>query len=541
MPRALWLLIGLQIRGWLRYATRNVSSVRGVLVLLLGLFVFGGMIASMLFNASTGNRPDPAKLERFGPLGLLVMCLVNFFLSTGERVFSFRPAEVDFLFPGPFTRRQLLMYKVVGIVTATIFQCLFFVLFLHTWGGLLLATFVGAVLLMLFFQFLTLTLTMLASTVGARAYSRGRRIVLVVLLLVLAAVGFQVLHTGDDPQVTLTRLEDSAPWQVIRTPLSWFVKAFRAEQLWPEFVQYGALALLVDLSLVGVLFALDAQYLEASAAASERHYQRLQRLRSGQGVLAASSFSGKARFSIPMLPRLGGVGPTVWRQLLMALRSYVLIFLVFGLGLAGLIPLVISSKEGVQSSHIVATTAAMLVAFPFLLTPTVLCDFRGDVDRMEVLKALPIRPAWLALGQLLAPSLVVAVVQAAVAVVGMVILGQFEPLLAAVPFFALPVNFVFFGIENLLYLLFPMRMVATSPGDFQTSGRYMLIFFAKFLCLGPVILAALLAALIMALITDSLAAALATAWVVILTCGSALVPLVVLAFKRFDVATDTPT
>src|SRR6516165_1284837 len=135
MPRALWLLIGLQIRAWLRFALRNVSSVRGVLVLLLGLFVFGSMIVSMLFNASMGNRPNTENLGRFGPLGLLAMCLMNFFLATGERVFSFRPAEVDFLFPGPFTRRQLLMYKVVGIVTATIFQCSFFMLVLHTWGG----------------------------------------------------------------------------------------------------------------------------------------------------------------------------------------------------------------------------------------------------------------------------------------------------------------------------------------------------------------------------------------------------------------------
>jgi hypothetical protein len=541
MPRALWLLIGLQIRAWLRFALRNVSSVRGVLVLLLGLFVFGSMIVSMLFNASMGNRPNTENLGRFGPLGLLAMCLMNFFLATGERVFSFRPAEVDFLFPGPFTRRQLLMYKVVGIVTATIFQCSFFMLVLHTWGGCLLASYLGLVLLLLFFQFLTLALTMLASTVGARAYSRSRRAVLLVLLLILGAVGFQVLLSSDDPLAALTRLEDSALWQVVRTPLSWFVKAFRAEQVWPDLVQYGALAALVDLLLVGVLFALDAQYLEASAAASERHYQRMQSLRSGQGVLAASSSSGKARFSIPMLPRLGGVGPTVWRQLLMVLRSYVLIFLVFGLGVAGLIPLLVSSNEGAHSSQIVATTAAMLIGFPILLTQTVLCDFRGDVDRMEVLKSLPIRPAWLAVGQLLTPSLVVAAVQILVAAAGMMILGRFEPLLAAVGIFALPANFVIFGIENMLYLLFPMRLVATSPGDFQTSGRYMLIFFAKFMCLGPVILATLLAALIMQLITESLVVALAAAWVVILICGVCVVPLVVLAFKRFDVATDTPT
>src|SRR5262249_31527619 len=147
------------------------------------------------------------------------------------RVFSFRAGEVDFLFPGPFTRRQLLIYKVVGIVASTLFQCLFLSLFLHNWGGILPATYLGAVLIILFFQFLTLALTMLASTIGARAYSRGRRVVLVMLLLIVAAVVYQGLLGGGDPEAILAKMEGSTAWEVIRTPLSWFVKAFRAQQL----------------------------------------------------------------------------------------------------------------------------------------------------------------------------------------------------------------------------------------------------------------------------------------------------------------------
>jgi hypothetical protein len=354
-------------------------------------------------------------------------------------------------------------------------------------------------------------------------------------------VAAQTARSDDDPLVTLAQLEQSPVWQTIRSPLLWFVKAFRAEQLWPDFVQYGALALLVDLILVGILFALDAQYLEASAAASERQYQRLQRLRSGQGVLAASSGSGKARFSLPMPPRLGGIGPVIWRQWLMVSRSFLLIFLVVGLGAMGLTPLLVGSDHALDGSSLVRTTAGMLIGFPVFLTATVLCDFRGDVDRLDLLKTLPIRPEWLAVGQILAPSLIVCCVQAVVAGAAMVVLGRFEPLLAAVPVLAVPVNFVIFAVENLLFLLFPVRMVATSPGDFQTSGRYLLIFFAKFLCLGPIMLAGGLAAALIGLVTESLAAALAGAWIVILGCGIGLVPLVVLAFKRFDVATDTPT
>jgi hypothetical protein len=541
MHRALWLLMGLQLRGWLRFAKRNVSSVRGVVYLIVGLFFFFLWLFSLLFSPSAANRPNPEYVERFAPLVLLAGCVLNLLFSSGELTISFRPAEVDFLFPGPFTRRQLLLYKVAGIVAASLYQALFILIFFHNWGERAGFAYLGMVLTLLFFQFFTLTLTMTASTVGARAYSRGRKAVLVVIGLAVIAVLTVVVRSEGDVMETLARLEQSTAWHVVRAPFSWFVKAFRAEALWPDFVEYGSLALLVDLVLIAIVFALDAQYLEASAAASERQYQRLQRLRSGQGALAGPSRSGKARFSLPMLPRLGGVGPTVWRQCQVVTRSFLPFLLLIGLSGVSLAAVLGRGDLGESSLGTSATLAGMLIGFPILLTPAVLCDFRGDVDRIDVLKTLPLRPLWLAVGQLLAPTFVVVAVQTVVVAILSVVLGRVDPLLAAVPLLALPVNFILFAVENLLFLLFPVRLVATSPGDFQTSGRYMVIFFAKFICLTPIILASLLAALLVGFLTESLAAALAAAWVAAAGCGIGLVPLVVAAFKRFDVARDTPT
>jgi hypothetical protein len=539
MHRALWLLIGLQLKGWLRFAKRNASSVRGVIFLLVGLFVSCGWLMSFLMNPST-RESNPEFVERFGPLFLLGGCLISLLLSSGERVISFRPAEVDFLFPGPFTRRQLLLYKTTGILASALFQALIF-LVVRQWGGRLLCAYLGMVLLLLFFQFFTLALSMLASAVGARAYSRSRKAVLAVLgLLVVVAVAHG-MRGHEDPAEALLALEQSSAWQVVRTPLSWFVKAFRADHVWPDFLQYGGLALAVNLLLVGLIFALDAEYLEASAAASERLYQRLQRLRSGQGVLAASSGSGKARFSLPMPPRWGGVGPTVWRQCLVVARSFLPLLLMLLIGGVSIAIALSAGQRDKEGDALVWSIAGILIGFPVFMTQTVLCDFRGDVDRMDVLKALPIAPARLALGQLLAPSLVVSVVQGIVAVIVQIVIGRVEPLLVAVPLLAFPANFVLFGIENLLFLLFPVRMIAASPGDFQTSGRTLVIFFAKFLCLGPVLLAGVLAWILVLLITDSMAAGLAAAWVVALGCGIGLIPLVVIAFNRFDVTRDTPT
>src|SRR5262249_11754461 len=148
--------------------------------------------------------------------------------------------------------------------------------------------------------------------------------------------------------------------------------------------------------------------------------------------LAAAPGTGRARFTLPMPPRLGGVGPVVWRQLLVVSRSFLPLLLLLALGGVS-ISIALATRHGDEGESLARMLAGMLVGFPVFLTPTVLCDFRGDVDRMEILKSMPIRSAYLAVGQLLAPTLVVTVVQAIVVAALPVILGRFEPLLVAVP------------------------------------------------------------------------------------------------------------
>src|SRR5437764_991375 len=79
----------------------------------------------------------------------------------------------------------------------------------------------------------------------------------------------------------LLELERSEVAQVLLAPFRWFVNAFTSERLWPDLARWAALGLLVNLCLLAVVFALDAHYLETSAAASERAYTRLQQLRRG--------------------------------------------------------------------------------------------------------------------------------------------------------------------------------------------------------------------------------------------------------------------
>ena len=95
-------------------------------------------------------------------------------------------------------------------------------------------------------------------------------------------------------------------WQTISRPLRYFFDAFLSESLWPDLAWNALLALAVDCVLLAVVFGLDADYLEASAAASARIYARLQRMRR---VRAVGRGSAAARRCSACRWRRGGAGP----------------------------------------------------------------------------------------------------------------------------------------------------------------------------------------------------------------------------------------
>ena len=68
---------------------------------------------------------------------MLLFVVLNVVSLIGERSLYFTPSEVDFLFPGPFSRREILMYKILGSVTAAIYFGLLFPVmvlrYIHSW------------------------------------------------------------------------------------------------------------------------------------------------------------------------------------------------------------------------------------------------------------------------------------------------------------------------------------------------------------------------------------------------------------------------
>ena len=552
MNPALFLLLWLRFRGWLRRLGRSLRTVRGALLagfgfLLVGVWLLSVTLPMLLSRPEAepyGRLIDPADTRRFGTLGLLAYCLLLLFTSVADKALSFSPAEVSLLFPGPFSRRQLLLYRITGNTLVSLLTTVFFTLMLRVYTPSVLSGFVGSFLVLLFFQLFAMAVALVSSTLGEYASTRRRQFVLGFLGLLLLGV---VVSTGREtlalpPRELLARAEAAPLFRILLLPLRCFVETFTAAHVWPDLIGWGLLAAAVDGALVLLVLVLDAHYLETSAAASERLYARLQRIRSGDTAAAMSlGLPGRFRLNLADLPWWGGVGPIAWRQMQTVLRSLKgLLVIVLTLTMMMTGPALAGGYHG-AGADFTLTIVIMMFAMIVLLLPLLPFDFRGDIDRMDVLKALPISAVRLVIGQLCVPVFLAGMLQMLVLFAVEAIFGGLGVFVPATLFMALPFNVVLFEIVNLFFLLFPTRL-ASGPSDIHLMGRQMLflfvIYFSIFLVVG---LASVVGAVFFLLVTDrNWPITLSASWLALAAVAAGLLPLLALAFRRFDVARDTP-
>lgn len=541
MPRALWLLIWLQLSGWLRYVFLNLTTVKGATLALLGLAVFiPWLLGALLAPARSGM--DPAQLRTFAPPALLAYCLLNVLVAAPDSSLYFTPAEVGMLFAAPFSRRQLLAYRLTTTALVGLPATVLLAAVMRPHAGSFLSALVGSALVFAFINLFAVAVRLSVASIGVQLFRWGRRIVLAIAVFI--GLAFLVASRfGAASELSAKRIEDlsqSAAWKIATLPFSWFVETFLARSAWPDLAAFASFCLLINLLLLAIVFGLDSLSLESAAAASARLYDRIQRLR-GKQAIAETEPRGDYRFSIPSLPRLGGVGPIVWRQLTIAVRNPIrlavlaLPFAVFLLG-----PLVTSRQDAQRSESLLPLLGMGTIWLTFFLTALVPFDFRGDIDRLAVLKTLPLAAWRLTLGQLAAPVLLVSSMQLLI----LAALPLIEPgaagMAATAAIFVLPSNFLLFAVENLLFLLFPVRLTAANPGDFQAIGKNVLFMTARMLTLFAAAAAAAAAGFLAYAISGSQRGGWAIACLVLIGAGVCLVPLIALAFRAFDVGRDTP-
>jgi hypothetical protein len=513
------------------------NAVFGAIGILMVVWWLG---SSLVTQISMRQQPNVEGFCTFFPPVMLALALMQVFTAGGQRAVHFSPAEVDFLFAGPFTRRQLLVYKLAttmpGLAVGGLAFSIIFLRYAHTW----VASCVGFWLALLFTQLLTMAFMLLGQTAGQYAFTRARKIALVAIVFLVAAA--LALARAADPQADLADmvrgLSGSAPGRVVLAPFTVFARTITASTVFPELIGWGSLALAINALTLTLVLWLDVNYLEAAIPTSQALYQRIQQMRRTGSALGSVR---TARGWVPMLPWLGGSGPILRKQLLRAVRSTPH-FLVFAAIMVGAMALSAGvGRGGGGSGASLGSMFGLLVMVTFVALQMLTFDFRGDLDHFDWLKSLPIRPVAIAAGQVAAPTLTLTAFHLALLACCAPFMPGLQGQLALAALFVLPCNAILFGLENLLFLLFPARMELATAGSFQAMGRTIVMAFLKVLVVGVFAgIAVVLGGLAYLVSGRSWGAALGGAWLTLAAIALALLPPIAWAFRRFDVSADTP-
>ena len=545
MNGGLWLLIRLTAWGKIRFFARRAATVRGAIstIVVAGFFLFvAGSQFVALAGAGPGAFPTPAPeaVRGWVPLVLLAFLLLEAWVG---KALAFTPQEIDFLFPAPLSRREILAYHVVSRLGVRILSGIWAAVFVFRYSANPAAAVAAVVLAMVFLHLSTELLAL--GTAAASAYSSpwiGRAFWIAVAASFAWSVGNGLTAAGAGATVegVARAVAGSIPILVATFPMRPLAELYVAESARAALL-WGGAALGVIALQGALLMGLDVAYTERSLSTSRRHLERLRRMQTGEAGSVPRPW--KLWLRVPSLRMLGPGAPLARRQLLEMLRNPRALLLPLMLpamyvGIFVVVPLM----QGRQPDRGAAWAAVgMSVLIPILL-PNVGFDFRRDLDRMAYLKGLPLTPIAVAAGQIFAPVALFVVAQWSV--LGSVLATATSvprAWLAAPALLGPPLAWAMVATDNLLFLWMPYRFSTDGAQNVQFVGKGMLILFVKLLVLG--VLGGLAAAAGLGVWTltgrSVPAAALAAAVVLVLGC----LPLtwgVGASFRAFDVSRDVP-
>src|SRR5262245_15910112 len=355
--------------------------------------------------------PPLAAMATAGPaLGgivLLAITALTWILPGNSNLLSFSDAEIQFLFPAPIPRRQLLIHRmlrsqlgllfgsvVVGVMTPSIDGFARLRLSIATWLILVTAK--------VYFAGVTLSRAKLAARQARAVRVAWTPIVVLataVAIVVIALARAFTVAMPSNPVELFTRIRDVAAQPVVRVVLWPFVAVARPVfSEWP-MPYLTSLALAFGVLAVAGIWVLqsDQAFEEAAAAAAEHRATEMKQHRASYRVRGDGW---------TLLPVGRPEGAFAWKAAMQTVRlvdrraALRVVALLFALTVIS-----VSMGRGNGFATIVGFFATMGTGMAVFLAPQVLrIDMRQDLGHLELLKTWPVAPAAVVRGQLLLPG-----------------------------------------------------------------------------------------------------------------------------------------
>lgn len=461
---------------------------------VFGAAYFGWIFGQPFLMAS--RRGSPAALFSGWPAdlweillagGLLLLAALTWLLPQKRASLVFTEAEIAFLFPAPVSRATLIRYKLgkaqLGILLTAGFVAL---LSLRSGGPASAgrrAFGMWALFTLMNLHALGAGFTQTILLGGDRVTGKRRAIYLLIALAAVAgaatwvALRAPVLQAADLGSAQAMahyaqRLAESPPGAALLAP-------FRAAAR-PVFAPDGRAFLWAAGPTLALLAAhywwvvrMEVAFEESSIEASRRHAARVARMREGNPW--ATRPRRKARAPFPLAPRGPVAVAVLWKNLIGAGQAFSLrIWLpvcLWGLSMGYVFH---RQANGSVWPSVVATSASVLAGASILVGPQLFRqDFRQDMGSIDLLKTYPVSGRQLALGQILAPLVILTSFQWLLLAIAAILFNNGRGLSAGLAVYGACFALVAPAL-NLIMLLLPNAAALLYPGWFnaaQTSGR----------------------------------------------------------------------
>jgi hypothetical protein len=532
---ALILLARLRMRGALRKIGRTLRRPRGALLFAFGVLLFALMVVPGLLI----DRPPPGFAIKdfwlFDAKALLVLWLLFAVTARGATGLVFSLPEVEFLFPGPFSRREVLGYKLAVVSLAPLGTAVLMPLFTARFALWWPATLLGVWWTFSFMQ-LSSVLVRLGFQWWSAQAPRWRVLCLSAGVALAAALAWQArgaLAPGLDIAARLEIVAAAPLAGVALAPFEAFSRLLLAQSA-GALAAWGGVALATNIAVVVSIMWLDANYLEASLAMSQRRYEWMERAKRGGAGFPTIGLRSRPRLRLPRFPRLAGAGSVAWRQALELLRTSARLLFILPAAIAMGAPVVLGGQQAVSVAVIGIT-----VLIGFMMSAVMPMGLRTDLDHVDVLKTLPVRAGAIVSGSIasavLYPTFVQLVVIALLSAIG----GQWPTACTLAACFALPFNLLLVSADSVMVLVYPSTR-QISAGDILVGARMMLVYVVKFVVLAAAVIApAAYAFAVDMIVGPSLPLIVGGAVAILLLEGAAAVWLAAYLFGRFDPSLDS--
>ena len=497
---AMWFLYFTTARNRLRRQIARARSPRYLAAVVLGMLYLWWAIFR---NSRMGGGPLAAlvrtELILPGLAAILLIAAARWWIFGADRgTLAFAPAEVQFLFPAPVSRRALIYAKLTRTQLAILLSTVIYSVLLRGGGGSLQGWRRG---IAIWIGFSVLALHRLgAAIVRANALEHerpGQRRSLTPIIVfgsLLGAVTWGIVSKLDALRAASTlgfreagmtlidALEQPIPsialWPVRAVLAPVFAADFRA---WITTLPFALGILLVHYLWV---VRMDASFEEAALEATQHRAERLQRFRSFQ-VGQTRSKNGK----VPRIPPLSIRGKPAmaiaWKNVAAAIRggAWRSQLISFTVGLIVMAFVIRSASDAAADLFVGVTVGwgAMLV----LVGPLWMrFDLRLDLPRIAILKTWPLPGRQIVAAEIAAVTLLHSATIWSLMTVPIVLVIM-DPRLATdsigPPMFlavaiAIPVlNTLMFTVQNGAALMFPAWVrLGTEARGFETMGQNLL-------------------------------------------------------------------